>query len=138
MFHALSFVSKVKPFPTCFVTSRIHFDQKITCKIVQYGPSVPWTCPRPAFKRASDKSFFLFAQEVSFHSKERRVWHVRTTILHEESGRTARIHGPSGEAARAVDAAVLPSSLCRIVYIRWLCPVHCQTATEQRTTNCLF
>ena len=31
-------------------------------------------------------------------------------------GRTARVHGPRGFAARAVDAAVLPSSLCRIVY----------------------
>ena len=31
-------------------------------------------------------------------------------------GRTARVHGPRGFAARAVDAAVLPSSLCRIAY----------------------
>ena len=32
-------------------------------------------------------------------------------------GRTARVHGPRGFAARAVDAAVLPSSLCRIAYV---------------------
>ena len=34
----------------------------------------------------------------------------------QSQGRTARVHGPRGFAARAVDAAVLPSSLCRIVH----------------------
>ena len=43
-------------------------------------------------------------------------------------GRTARVHGPRGFAARAVDAAVLPSSLCRIAYIL---PV---VANESRST----
>ena len=39
-------------------------------------------------------------------------------------GRTARVHGPRG---RAVDAAVLPSSLCRIVYIH----AHTHTYTHK-------
>ena len=43
---------------------------------------------RPAFKRALDRSLFVFAQdlEVSFRTKERSAWHVGTTIVHAESG----------------------------------------------------
>ena len=70
--------------PTCSVTSRIHFHRRIACKIAQYGPlpvpSGPWTTRSLCLLKRSP-----FAQ---------KNWHVGTTILHAESGRTARIHGP--------------------------------------------
>ena len=43
---------------------------------------------------AVDNLFFVFAQAVSFRSKERSIWNVGRTILHVDSGRTAHIHGP--------------------------------------------
>ena len=58
-------------FPTCSVTSRIHLDRRIACKIVRFGP--------------------LLGQR----SKEISIWHVGTTILHAESGQDRSRPRPS-------------------------------------------
>ena len=49
--------------------------------------------PVAGAKRAVDKLFIVFAQEVSFRSKEISIRHVVMAILHAESGRTSHIHG---------------------------------------------
>ena len=58
-------------FPTCSVTSRIHLDRRIACKIVRFGP--------------------LLGQR----SKEISIWHVGTTIPHAESGQDRSRPRPS-------------------------------------------
>ena len=85
------------------------------------GP-LPWQravdCPKPALSGPwTSPSLFLlkrspFAQNKLASGMWERQSHTRSR------GRIARVHGPRGFAARAVDAAVLPSSLCRIVYLQ--------------------
>ena len=78
--------------------------------------SGPWTVQGPFLSGPWTAGALCLLKRSPFAQKKLASGMWERQSCTRSRGRTARVHGPRGYATCAVDAAVLPSSLCRIVH----------------------